>query len=1260
MKKSYPRAAAISAAIAAAGFYLNTARAATSTWINPNDPTGIGNDPNAATHLNGLFNDAAHWSSGVPSSTDNANFSAPGYPFIPYTVTFSQDTNVNEIVVVNDPVTFNLANFILFANQVPANFNDSSLFIGDRSSLTVSNGTLVAQSLQIGSSTSNPGTASLAIDGSAGPAYVYTGDTSTVANYQQIDIKAGGALVLANNTFVNQAPDLATGGTNTGQIVLTGPSSGLFLGDAATISGGELHVNDGFVAPTGNSVTYDSLLYDGELFVNLANLTVNLTSSFTATTITQDINASQGFLNISGATVRITPDNGTTWNPFLTAGTVQTTIQDALLTTGNMYLDGDPAPAAGSTTTIDPSLVLVHGDLIVGNFGVASLNVNSGANIISVDGALIVGSRPQGNGTLVIDGQATISTSANITNSTYGFGELIVGKQGTGNMTLSGGAHALVGGNYAAWIGQNDNGNGTGGTGILTVTGAAIDTSNTTVPSALTVTAGDLYVGADHHTTGTLNITAGGHVSDIVGHIADNTLSSGTVIVDGSFHNPISNTNTPSTWSNSDYLVVGNDGTGSLTIRNGALVTNTIGYIAAVAGSKGTVLLDNATWNNSSFFEIGDAGNATLTVQNNATLTNTSVNLSYYASGNSLVTIDHSTWTNSDFISVGGSGNATLVIQNAANVSTASSHTIGDAIGSHGSLLVDGNGTHLSSASFMTLGNGGIGNLTIQNAANVTDSGNAGFGVSGGSAGSALVTGNNSLWTIMNGMTIGYTANATGNLTVQNHAVVAVSGAPSFLASAANSTASVLVTGAGSRFTNSAQLIIGADGSATMNVSNGAVVTCAPAASLSGTAAAVGEEGIGSGILNLSDPGTQFLASGHVNVGSGNNGAGTTNGGSGTLSLLNGALLSDLNGYVGRWAGSVGNATLSGANSTWQNSGSFFIAANDLANNPNHANLSAGSGNVTLNTGASISATSALIGANGTLTLASGTFISPTTSNNGLLKGNGTITGNLTNNATLSITTPGTINLSGTYTQSANASLSGNGTLIAQALFGQLATVAGSVQVRSNGTSAATSNLTLLTLAGSSNNWSGKLDLTNNKLIVEPASSHATVLATLQNQAAYGHTHPAGILSSTLPANFAIAVLDNAVLNKPTFGGLPVDNNAILIAPELLGDANADGHVDLTDLSTVLNNFGTATPNWTSGNFDYGPTIDLTDLSAVLNNFGLTNPNPSSQDSGLKTQDSATPTPEPTSLTLLSTASLFLFRRIRHPSPRPHLWHRDR
>jgi autotransporter-associated beta strand protein len=182
-----------------------------------------------------------------------------------------------------------------------------------------------------------------------------------------------------------------------------------------------------------------------------------------------------------------------------------------------------------------------------------------------------------------------------------------------------------------------------------------------------------------------------------------------------------------------------------------------------------------------------------------------------------------------------------------------------------------------------------------------------------------------------------------------------------------------------------------------------------------------------------------------------------------------------------------------------------------------------------------------------------------------------------------------------------------------------------------------TSKANTLNLTGASNAWTSGIDLAANKFILETtASTKSAALLQLQNQIAYGRTHADGIYSSIAPpANYALAVIDNATLVTPktTFGGVAADTNSLLLSPELLGDSDLSGTVDLTDLTTVLSNLGTINPNWTHGNFDGASTIDLTDLNDVLNNLGLTNPNPS------------TPTPEPTSLALLAVPLLLTRRR---------------
>jgi hypothetical protein len=202
-----------------------------------------------------------------------------------------------------------------------------------------------------------------------------------------------------------------------------------------------------------------------------------------------------------------------------------------------------------------------------------------------------------------------------------------------------------------------------------------------------------------------------------------------------------------------------------------------------------------------------------------------------------------------------------------------------------------------------------------------------------------------------------------------------------------------------------------------------------------------------------------------------------------------------------------------------------------------------------------------------------------------------------------------------------------------------------------------------VTFDGSTNAWTGTLDVTNDKLVIEPTAGRAALLANLENQAVYGHTHATGITSSTATAKMSVAVIDNSILGRFTFGGVSVGSNSILIAQELLGDTNIDGVVNGTDLSKVLNNFGAATPLWTSGNFDGAATIDLTDLAYVLNNFGSTYSSPFDATAGSVVTDgtaadqtiaqdilagsNVVAVPEPATIGLFLLGGMLLRRRCR-------------
>jgi hypothetical protein len=183
-------------------------------------------------------------------------------------------------------------------------------------------------------------------------------------------------------------------------------------------------------------------------------------------------------------------------------------------------------------------------------------------------------------------------------------------------------------------------------------------------------------------------------------------------------------------------------------------------------------------------------------------------------------------------------------------------------------------------------------------------------------------------------------------------------------------------------------------------------------------------------------------------------------------------------------------------------------------------------------------------------------------------------------------------------------------------------------------------------------NPGGLLDLSNHDLIINGGQT----LGSVQNLIAAGRGNgtwngTTGITSSTANAGgetFGIATA--GALNVSTFDGLAVSPSTILVKYTFAGDATLDGTVNLSDLDVVLNNLGSTSSLWSSGNFDGAATIDLTDLNDVLNHLGVSVPTGSSAVATAEALLAAGGTgavPEPASLSLLALAVPLLLRKRR-------------
>jgi outer membrane autotransporter protein len=554
------------------------------------------------------------------------------------------------------------------------------------------------------------------------------------------------------------------------------------------------------------------------------------------------------------------------------------------------------------------------------------------------------------NGTMEVNSGSTITSR----NSYIGLDSGV-----TGSVTVTGGGSAWTN-NY---LRIGDYGEGylnVESVGIVTSNyGASIGANSTGIGTVtitgsgsqwITDTGGSNWLYVGDYGTGTLNISNGGVVSSATSVIGNYT-GSGTATITGN----------GSQWTHTGELAVGFSGTGTLTISDGGVVTNTTGYIGESSGVTGTATVtgSGSTWTNSNELYVGDSGTGVLNITAGGTVTDTDGYIGYSSGSDGTVTVDgtNSTWTNTGYFYVGRSGTGTLTIQNGGTVGALTSY-IGRSSGSTGTATVTGVGSSWTNTGYLAVGELGTGTLTIADGGTVTNDlwGRIGYGSSG--TGTVTVTDAGSTWTNNDYLEVG--TQGDGTLNIQNGGVV--SNTNGFIGHSSGSTGTVTVTGTDSQWTNSGYLSVGFYGTGTLNIENGGAV--------SNTYGSIGDESGSTGTATVTGVGSTWTNTNDLIVGES---------GTGTLTIESGGAVSSVTGFVGYSENTTGTATVTGTGSIWTNTAALYVGNNG------NGTLTIADGGTVSNTGFGVIGYAS--GSAGSVTVNDGTWT--TTSNVDLYVGSG-------------------------------------------------------------------------------------------------------------------------------------------------------------------------------------------------------------------------------------------------------------------------------
>jgi T5SS/PEP-CTERM-associated repeat protein len=596
------------------------------------------------------------------------------------------------------------------------------------------------------------------------------------------------------------------------------------------------------------------------------------------------------------------------------------------------------------TNTVNGVPVVVPGDMIVGTNGSfnALIVTNAGMVIVPV-GAGIIGSNAVANSNMgLVSGVGSLWSNS---------GMMVVGNMGSTNqLTINGGGVVMSDGTGV--IGKEAGANknmvfvtdpgsiwsnaagvlvGAGGSGnamVLTNGGQAVSSgflslggnvgadSNFVVVTgagSAWVGAGDALIGA----TGSFNqltVIGGGSVTANNASVGfDSNANNNAVLVTGA----------GSVWSNAGNVAIGYAGSGnSLMITNGAMVFSANGYVGQAtntsAGNTVSITDAGSIWSNSGSLYVGQYGGGNrLTIRNGGQVVNGDGYIGWdgQATNNTVLVADAgSAWINNNDLYVGWFGsNGWLIVTNGAKVMDQTGN-IG-MLGSNNTVLVSGANSLWGNVGALYVGRTGSNNTLVINTGALVTNGSGWIGLNTNAFNNAvLVTGAGSVWS--NYYHLGVGVSGSGNsLVVSNGAqVINVYGEGNigYYAGASNNT--VVVTGTNSLWRNIGNRIVfvGYGGSAnSLTISDGGQVVNG-AGYVGWDTNANLNSALVTGAGSLWSNGGEF-AVGYA--GSGNN-----------LTISNGGQMISGASYVGHAAGAMSNAAVvTGGGSVWSVGGDLQV-----------------------------------------------------------------------------------------------------------------------------------------------------------------------------------------------------------------------------------------------------------------------------------------------------------------------------------------------